>query len=423
MRSRTIAVMIMLILAIGIAYPNGLSLNSIGPKGFGMGGAFVGLADDYTAVYWNPSGLTQMQNNFIGAFATDVIPMGTYKFPAAGIDAKEKTNNYISPNLMGMYHFGASNNLTFGLGVYVPAGIGSEWEGNDLKNLDSGRVYAWMSKIAVVNISPSAAYKFSDNFSIGVAVNILYGMFDLQHPGMPLGQLPRAVPAMQFTESSHGFGCGMTIGALYKASDKFSVGVTFRSQAIVKMSGTMENPFMASAFDPVPGTPPSADFTRDIGWPMWIAGGIAFRPIDNLVVAFDVQYSAWSKTEDTLRTEFTDPKWELQKNAYNLALNWNDATQIRLGADYTANQNLDLRAGVYIDPAPAPDETYSILFPSISYTGISLGAGYKVSNFVIDLGMEYLIGKDRDIAAANNVLPGTYGMNIPAWSLGVGYAF
>jgi hypothetical protein len=42
---------------------------------------------------------------------------------------------------------------------------------------------------------------------------------------------------------------------------------------------------------------------------------------------------------------------------------------------------------------------------------------------VFDLGVEYLIGKDRDIAAATYAMPGTHGMNIPAWSLGVGYAF
>ena len=27
----------------------------------GMGGAFVGVADDFTAMYWNPAGLAQMQ--------------------------------------------------------------------------------------------------------------------------------------------------------------------------------------------------------------------------------------------------------------------------------------------------------------------------------------------------------------------------
>src|SRR5690242_5810640 len=31
----------------------------IGSRATGMGGAFIGLADDWTAIYWNPAGLAQ----------------------------------------------------------------------------------------------------------------------------------------------------------------------------------------------------------------------------------------------------------------------------------------------------------------------------------------------------------------------------
>ena len=33
----------------------------VGVRAMGMGGAFVGVADDFTAMYWNPAGLAQMQ--------------------------------------------------------------------------------------------------------------------------------------------------------------------------------------------------------------------------------------------------------------------------------------------------------------------------------------------------------------------------
>ena len=69
----------MLIFSSYNAFSNGLSLNSPGPKGLGMGGAMVGLADDYTAVYWNPAGITNINNAQIGLFVTDIIPIGTYK--------------------------------------------------------------------------------------------------------------------------------------------------------------------------------------------------------------------------------------------------------------------------------------------------------------------------------------------------------
>jgi len=161
---------------------------------------------------------------------------------------------------------------------------------------------------------------------------------------------------------------------------------------------------------------------------MWIAGGIAFRPIEALVITADVQFSRWSESEDEFVTEYKDAVWMAAMTPTNdnkFILHWKDATQIRFGLGYSVNENLDLRAGFYIDPAPAPSETYSILFPSISYNAVTLGIGYSISNFVFDLAGEYLMGKDRDIEPMTNpdAMPGTHGMDIPAWSFGIGYMF
>src|SRR6188474_227508 len=39
------------------AAARGQSLDTVGTRAQGMGGAFVGVADDASAVYWNPAGL------------------------------------------------------------------------------------------------------------------------------------------------------------------------------------------------------------------------------------------------------------------------------------------------------------------------------------------------------------------------------
>ncbi|MBI4810384.1 MAG: outer membrane protein transport protein [Ignavibacteriales bacterium] len=407
-----IVTLMMLFIAIGTVFPNGLSLNSIGPKGLGMGGAFVGLANDYTAIYWNPAGLTQMQKNFIGVFGTDVIPLGSYKFykqlpapyPTIDINTETKTNHYISPNLMGYYHCTLVENLIFGLGVYVPAGLGTEWEGEDLKMLSGGTALKWKSKIGVINFSPAVAYKFSEQFSAGVAMNIFYGMFDMDNPAQ-IG-----TNWLQYTESSTGLGYGVTIGALAELHDMLSIGASFRTKTSVTMSGTAKNGTMES------------DFDRDVAWPMWISGGAAFRPMDNLVITADAQFSQWSESEDKFITEYKAAGWGKD----TITLDWEDAVQIRFGVGYKIDESLDLRAGFYIDPAPAPEKTYNILFSSISYNAVSIGAGYKFDSFVIDLGLEYLLGKDREIVAvdpADERMPGTHGMDILAFSFGVGYEF
>jgi len=115
MKKGLLVLFLVTIFSVSSLFANGLSLNSIGPRALGMGGAMVGLADDPTAIYWNPAGLAG-QNSSIYICGTDVIPYGTYN-----LEAKTKTNNYLSPNLFANYSLGK---LAFGLGVFVLQALG-----------------------------------------------------------------------------------------------------------------------------------------------------------------------------------------------------------------------------------------------------------------------------------------------------------
>ena len=159
-----VMVVLVSLLLVSSVFANGLSLNSIGTRALGMGGAYVGLASDPTAVYWNPAGLSG-QNSSLMVFATDIIPFATYQTPdgtpaAFAIDAETKANHYIGPNLFAAYNMG---DLTLGLGAYVPAGLGAEWD-----KADFGHEY--MSQIGVFNFSPAISYRLSDQLSVGLAV-------------------------------------------------------------------------------------------------------------------------------------------------------------------------------------------------------------------------------------------------------------
>ena len=68
-----------LLLLFLLAFPaSGLAFNVVGPRAMGMGGAFVAVCDDATAVYWNPAALTQIKgvmdiSLFGGVQATDHV--------------------------------------------------------------------------------------------------------------------------------------------------------------------------------------------------------------------------------------------------------------------------------------------------------------------------------------------------------------
>ena len=53
----------------------------VGARAMGMGGAFMGVANDATALYWNPAGLSQLkQMEFLGALSHDKLETETEYF-------------------------------------------------------------------------------------------------------------------------------------------------------------------------------------------------------------------------------------------------------------------------------------------------------------------------------------------------------
>ncbi len=404
---KTILVSVALMFAISTsAFANGLSLNSIGARALGMGGAFVGLANDATALYWNPAGLAGQQSSIL-VFASDIMPSATYKMDLMGIDAKTNSNHYISPNAFFNYNMGK---LAIGVGVYVPAGLGAEWNPMDFGYPDGLK---FSSKIGVINFSPGVAYQVTDKFSVGVALNVYYAMFDMYQPAAVDG-----VGVFQFEESSTGLGYGATIGLKYQFNDMFALGATFRTKTTVTMNGTAKNPAFAAY------NAPESEFDRDVAWPTWISGGLSFKPNDKLTIALDGQYSMWSENE-ALVAVYTDPVWNSAMTAGGddtFELKWEDALQVRVGLEYMVTKGVILRGGYYYDPAPAPDETVNVLFPSSTNNVLTGGLSYRMGQLCFTGAAEYLMGAERDIELnATNEMPGLHQMDIFAFSLGVTY--
>ncbi len=432
MRIKFITILIAFcVVSAGTAFGNGLSLNNVGIKALGMGGAYIGVADDYSATYWNPAGLTQIKGAQIGLFTMDIMPTATYKYDAAGIDAQTDAMHYIGPSLMG-YMPVLEGDLALGLGIYLPSGLGAKWNGDDLTALSGGpgaatpgKSFEWETRLGAYHFAPSVAYKINDMFSVGAALNVSYAFLEIKQPrdllmqdssGAIVPGQDRAVDS-QYEEDGSGIGFGGTIGVMIKPHDKVNIGLTFRTENTVAMTGTAKlDAFKAYGKE-------ETDYERDLSWPMWFGGGIAVELMEDLIVALDLQYSQWSATQDEIATTYD--KWGelMTPEQAAIVLHWEDAMQIRFGIQYGVNEDLTLRAGYYNDPAPAPDETLNILFPSITNNAFTLGGSYNFGQFGVDVGLEYLMGEDRAVTASGHNMPGTHGMNMFVWALGINYFF
>jgi len=421
-----------------LALANGLNLNSLGSRALSMGGAFVGLADDYSAIFWNPAGMAQFDKRYLGFYGTDVIPSGSYllQVPApAGlltvVDAKTQSKHYLSGLLA--YYQPINEYLVAGVGVYIPSGLGSSWDGNDFAGLSNNVAYEWESKIGLVTISPGVSYKINDMISVGATLNINYGMFSMKRwaGNTAIDHPVQVIDLGQNEMNLKGWGFGATAGVLVKASDMLSFGATIRTPNRVKFSGdaSLSNVDLLGFKESSEAETVSPHLT----FPLWIAGGVAFRPLSGLTLTGDLQWTQWS-TLDQIELKFIDPYWSLFMTATGenkMHLEWKDALQIRFGAEYWLRENLAIRGGYYYDPTPTPDKTMNFLLPSYTFNVFTLGLGYTLNGLVIDLGLEFLAGKGREVEYAKwlldpvfvNAQPGAYDMSIIVPNISISYKF
>lgn len=400
-------------------FANGLSLNSVGTRALGMGGAFVGLSNDATAIYWNPAGLAGQKSTLL-AYFTGVMPIGSYK--TTGIDASTASNIYPTGGLLATYNM---DKLSLGFGIYVPAGLGAEWDLTDF-GVPAAANLELLSQIGAINISPAIGYQVSDKFSVGLAINITYAIFDMKQQVVQDITGDGIPEFFQFEEASTGLGFGATLGLKYKFNKQLEAGATFRLASKVPMSGTAKNPLFPAlpnlpAFGSIPG-PGESDFDRDVTWPMWIAGGLAYKPINCLTITLDAQYSQWSELDKLVAT-YDEAYWQQVMSSQGqdeFKLDWEDAIQIRLGGEYMVSPETALRFGYYYDPAPAPDENLNVLFPSSTNHVGTIGFGQKFGKYQIDAALEYLFGAERDVKPSSHNMPGIHKLDVFAFSLSFG---
>jgi long-chain fatty acid transport protein len=424
MSKRTPIMILAAVLALtSLAPANGLNLNGLGTRSQAMGGAFVGIADDFSAVFWNPAGAANFRQTIFGAYAVDLIPKATYRLQyeisipeVYPTDAKTKVSHYLGG--MVAYYKPISSRIVVGLGLSTPSGLGTMWDGADFVTTMGGTAYDLSSKVGVFSLSPLIAVKLNEWLSVGATLNINKGNFNLKMPAGVADLGEGAVDLGQYEENMNGWGFGATFGVLAKPVDKLGIGLTVRTPSTVSFKGSARMSYLS-----LYGLADTSDLKRKITWPLWIGGGVSFRPVDRLLLSADVHWTQWSKL-DRITTEYLETAWAmfmLEGGLDSVSLNWKNATQIRFGAEYALNAATALRAGYYNDPAPGPFTTMNLLLPTHTYNAFSLGVGKTVGDLQLDFGLEYLAGKDR--INDSGIIGTSYGMSIVVPSVSVSYEF
>jgi long-chain fatty acid transport protein len=163
-------------------------LNEQSPSG--LGSAYAGgaaRAEDASTIFFNPAGIALLDRGEAQAGGHYLIPTAYFHNdgsqlrapgtpfngePLTGIDSgdsgrdKPLPNFYLSQPLFRNQRYG---DLALGFGVSFPFGLETNYDPTWV-----GRYIALRSKLTVLDLQPSIAYRFLDRFSIGANLDVQY---------------------------------------------------------------------------------------------------------------------------------------------------------------------------------------------------------------------------------------------------------
>ena len=389
------------------------NLAAPGARSMGMGGAFLGLADDATAAYTNPAGLTQLVTPEISIegrhtnYSIPYINGGTASldpFNGSGLstnDANSSVNNlsfisFVFPH--DRWSFAAYRdelvrfNTDFATSGDTGAVVGPV--GNQFATLPVDA----HSDLRIVNYGVSAAYKVADNVSLGLGlsyydfkVNTLITRFAF--PNNTSG-IPAGTPTNQQIQDGSDNDVGVNLGARFVLNEHFSAGLVYRKGPTFDYRAS--NTVLLTS-------PPTV--TTDLGnvkfkVPDEYGAGLSWHPNDALVVNFDADYVEYSQLTRGVQSLFGNDAAQVSR------LSIPNGTEYHLGGEYTFTQMshpFSLRAGVWHDPRhsieykgdPGDSDVNAIALATLfsggkgSQTHESIGAGVVFNKFEIDAAADF----------------------------------
>lgn len=384
-----------------MALASGFSVYEQGAKASGMGGAFIAQANDVSAVFFNPAGITGLDGNRVGLGTTIIIPGFGFQGPD-NLDPKlyTKAEEAFFPPSTFFATYNINDKLSAGFGFYSLFGLGSEWDKNWV-----GRQLATNSSIQTFYLNPVVAYEIMDGLSVAGGFSLVIANVSLEK-SIWFG--PRNIFGESKLEAST-TGYGYNFGLQYKPSDKLTIGAVFRGNTLLEFddgeatftfpsAGTVVDQELAFYF-------PDTKGSAEIELPNMIGLGVAYQVTDELVAEFDWMQLGWS-SYDKLTVKFDDAV--AGSNESVAEREFEDSFSLRFGLDYRVNENLSLRLGYIRDNHAVPDERLEPSLPEGDRNLYSVGAGYTIDNITIDGFYMVLVQEDRKITNSIEAMNGTY---------------
>jgi long-chain fatty acid transport protein len=331
----------------------------VGARAMGMGGAFTGVADDFTALHWNPAGLSHIRRmEVFGGLSHEKINNETEYF--GNTDSTFTSNT--RPNSFGMvfpiptyrgglaFAFGVNRVQSFDLRTSVKGfnelSVSEDPEFGQLMinevTDESDGINSWDFGLAV-DVAP--------NVALGATLSFLSGTYNynLDLSASDSKQLDTKLDGLSYLDeiTTDYFGVDGKLG-LMAHFDRFArLGLTI---AIPLSLTADEYWYQDSYWVYDDGTDESGvdegTYSYDISRPIKFNAGVALRPIPGATIAADVGYTDWTQTE------YSETPSEDVSNE-DFLTDYRSTVKFSVGGEYVIPKSgLVLRAGYMLDPLP-----------------------------------------------------------------------
>ncbi|WP_425273854.1 OmpP1/FadL family transporter [Phytopseudomonas daroniae] len=378
---------------------SGFALNEQSVAGMGM--SFAGRsssAEDASTVFGNPAGMARIKREQINIGAAAIHAKSDISH-ASGIGGGSNDGDMVPTTgvPMGYYVKPLDEKVAFGIGVYAPFGLATDYESGFM-----GRYEADKSFVRVVTIQPTLSYRFNDQLSVG------FGPTFNRIDGELTSAINNPVPGAgdgKVKIKGDDVAVGFNVGVLYEFTPQTRVGLTYHSRVKYELEGDTR----VSGAGPVLETAAGKyDASLDLTTPESVDMSFTHEIDDNWTLYAGSTWTRWSRLKE-IRVDNEGVAGPLEPALSSIVeeQNWHDTWAHAVGVSYKLNPQWVLRTGLAYDQSPVNNTDRSPRIPSGDRTILSFGAGWSPSDdMTIDLAYSYL--KEEKVHINQDTYQATY---------------
>lgn len=382
-------------------------------------------AADASTIFYNPAGLTKLDSSQISVNANIVLPSIHYEadsatdfteLPVQGSKNGKITKTTVAPHIYGAYK--VNDDLTVGLGVYVPFGSATEYEKDSVLRHNINKL--GLTSIAV---EPVAAWKLNNRHSFGTGIIAQhtsaelrkYADWGIKNKVQMLQSNPTA--AAQIKADGHAdvkgsdWGFGYQLAWMWDINDRARVGVNYRSKVSHTLEGTAEwaadsamaKQLWAAKLLEARGYVPNEKASVKIVTPESLSVHGMYKVSDKTNLFGDVtwtRHSRFNKAELVFENEKAVVKGKSDRTT--ITPNWRNTYKVGFGGSYQISEPLQLRAGIAFDKSPVRNADYRMnSLPDGNRIWFSAGMKYHIGeNHVVDAAYTHIHINDTSYRTA-----------------------